>query len=404
MADVRDDPAGEEDCAAPRQWAVVNASVVTLEQVLDDAAVVVEDDRIASVVPRGGRKTASMPREQFDAGGSLLLPGLVDLHTDALERVLRPRPTVMMPWHYAVAAVESDASAAGITTMFHGASFAHQDPEGVPCDVDAVLELCARVDALNAASVDHRLLHRLDVRSERGVRALRRRMDSAAEVPLLVSHEDHTPGQGQYADRGRLEALMRARGAGPSSARHRVDALIAEAAQVQETRSCALSTLAALAASGRARLLGHDPVTAEDVWSLRARGGTAAEFPLTEAAAAEAHAVGLLVVAGAPNALRGASHNGNVSVQRLAEHGLVDALASDYAPGCLLAAAWELHRLGLLSVPRAIALVTDGPARVARLRDRGRVEAGALADLVAVDVVGGHPRVRATWRRGTRVR
>lgn len=128
--------------------------------------------------------------------------------------------------------------------------------------------------------------------------------------------------------------------------------------------------------------MGHDPDSPGAIAELVERGSTVAEFPTTLAAARAAREVGLLIVAGAPNVLRGGSHNGNVSATELAHAGLLDALASDYLPTALLGSVSVLApELGL---PAAVGFVTGGPARVAGLPDSGTLAVGERADLVLV--------------------
>ncbi|GAA2204796.1 hypothetical protein GCM10009850_005460 [Nonomuraea monospora] len=165
-------------------------------------------------------------------------------------------------------------------------------------------------------------------------------------------------------------------------------------------REIALGRLAELAAQGRARLLAHDPVTPEEVDVAVANGVAVAEFPTTPEAARAARSRGLRVVAGAPNILRGGSHSGNVSAAELVAEGLVDGLSSDYLPSAPLAAALLLATREIVPLPRAVALVTSGPAAVAGLTDRGELVEGQRGDLTVVTVDRGWPTVRMTVTGG----
>jgi alpha-D-ribose 1-methylphosphonate 5-triphosphate diphosphatase len=120
-------------------------------------------------------------------------------------------------------------------------------------------------------------------------------------------------------------------------------------------------------------------------------------------AAQAARAHGMEVIAGAPNIVRGGSHSGNVAAAELVRAGTVDAFASDYVPAALVEAAFICADTTGITLPQAVALVTDNPARMAGLPDRGRIEAGMRADLVRVRVHDGSPIVRQVWRGGTRV-
>ena len=132
-------------------------------------------------------------------------------------------------------------------------------------------------------------------------------------------------------------------------------------------------------------------------------GITISEFPVLMEAARHARTIGMEVIAGAPNIVRGGSHSGNVAAVDLVREGAADALASDYVPGAMIEAAWRCTAETELSLPEAVATVTDAPARMARLDDRGRIAPGLRADLVRVRAHEGLPVVRQVWRAGERV-
>ncbi|WP_376090161.1 amidohydrolase family protein [Roseomonas sp. CCTCC AB2023176] len=126
------------------------------------------------------------------------------------------------------------------------------------------------------------------------------------------------------------------------------------------------------------------------------------EFPVNLTAARAARRAGMAIIAGAPNLVRGGSHSGNVAAADLVREGLVNVIASDYVPPAMIEAAWKTLDLGL-TLPEAVAMVTDNPARSLHLHDRGRIEAGLRADLVQVREHAGMPVIRAVWRGGERV-
>lgn len=398
-------PAG----SVPADYVLGGVRAVLAGTIVDDARVVVRDGRIAEVGSAGAGPGGLGGRgADLDGGGLLCVPGLIDVHSDALERERAPRPGVELPWDFAVTALEGRLSAAGVTTVFHGAGFQDKLAEATARSVRTALEVCSAVAGRSLAAaplVEHRLLYRLDVRNAEGAAALGEALDAhpaAAPSLPLVSHEDHTPGQGQYADRRYLERYIAGADGGMSAeaAARRVDDLIAARDAELPTLERNLAWLGSLARAGRIRLVGHDMDTPAAVAALRARGGSVAEFPTTVDAARAARELGLPVVMGAPNVMRGESHSGNVSAAELAGLGLVDALASDYLPSGLLAGAFTLARRGLATLPAAIGLVTSGAAAAAGLTDRGRLTAGLRADLALVDDAGGWPVVRATFRAG----
>ena len=384
----------------PADYVLGGVRAVLPGAVVDDARVVVRDGMIAEAGPARASAAADL-----DGRGLLCVPGLNDVHSDALERERAPRPGVHLPWDFAVTSLEGQLSAAGITTAFHGAGFQDKMSGATPRSVRTAVEICEAVAARALAPdplVGHRVLYRLDARSAEGAEALAAALDrhpATAASPPLVSHEDHTPGQGQYADRRYMERhIAGTAGLSAAAAARRVDELIAERDARLPALERNMAWLGSLALAGRIRLVGHDSDSPAAVAALRARGGSVAEFPTTAGAARAARDLGFPVVMGAPNVLRGESHSGNVPASELVGLGLVTALASDYLPSGLLASAFTLARTGLVTLPAAIGLVTSGAAAAAGLSDRGRLTPGLRADLVLVDDSAAWPVVRATFR------
>ena len=393
-------PAG----AVPSDYVLGGVRAVLPDAIIDNARVVVRDGLIAEVSPAPAGSAADL-----DGAGLLCVPGLVDVHSDALERERAPRPGVLLPWDFAVVSLEGKLSAAGITTVFHGAGFQDKLSGAVTRTVRTAIEVCDAVTARAedpAVLVGHRILYRLDARSPEGASALEEALAEAlegrqadAESLPLVSHEDHTPGQGQYADRQYMERYVASsRGLSAEEAERHVDEMIEARDAHLPALERNMAWLGSLALAGRIRLVGHDMDSPAAVEALRARGGCVAEFPTTVDAARTARDLGLPVVMGAPNVMRGESHSGNVSAAELVGLGLVTALASDYLPSGLLAGSITLARSGLATLPAAIGLVTSGAAAAAGLSDRGRLAAGLRADLALVDDTGSWPAVRATFR------
>lgn len=384
--------------APPADYVIGHVRAVLPDSVLDDARVVVRDGRIAEVGPHPAGFTADA-----DGGGLLCLPGLVDVHSDGCEKERLPRPATALPWDFALVSFEGKLRAAGVSTVYHGAGFGNGGTPSNDRSAQGAEQLCRAVEARGPGLVDHRILHRLDVRCPAGLAALRARLSTLdpAEV-AVVSHEDHTPGQGQYADRRYYERWsMGTHGMTPAQASRHVDALVAERNDRLDVREESLLWLSGRAHAGVVRLFGHDPANAEEVDALARRGGAVAEFPTTVEAARAAIERDMPVVMGAPNVLRGGSHSGNVSAGELAERGLVTALASDYLPSGLLAAVFLLTGRGVMTLPAAVALVTSGPAAVVGLTDRGALAPGLRADLVLVRAADGWPVVRSVLRAGS---
>jgi alpha-D-ribose 1-methylphosphonate 5-triphosphate diphosphatase len=160
----------------------------------------------------------------------------------------------------------------------------------------------------------------------------------------------------------------------------------------------AVAALATRLATRGVFLGSHDDHTAAERVTWRARGATLSEFPETREAALAAHEAGDAVVLGAPNVVRGSSHKGNVSATDLLREGLGDAIASDYHYPAMRQAVSKLVAEGVMPFEAAWGLVSDGPARVLGLTDRGRIETGKRADLVVMDPETG--RIGATLVAG----
>jgi alpha-D-ribose 1-methylphosphonate 5-triphosphate diphosphatase len=376
------------------------------ELVLTNALVVTRDEAfVGSLRAEGGRIAEVAPgaasvRGALDCGGDWVLPGLVELHTDVLERHAFPRPGVRWPEQAAVVAYDAQLAAAGITTSFDSLAIGYVFDSGQrPRDPRSLAE------AIRAAQ-DRRLLrsdHFLHVRCEVGTAGVMDDFEPFADDPMvrLVSLMDHTPGQRQFVSLERyrefyqgkyglsdaqMEALIESRLADQVaySARHR-EAI---------TRRCQERGLT---------LVSHDDATVAHVEEAAKVGTAIAEFPTTLEAAHAARAYGLAILAGAPNLVCGRSHSGNVAVADLARHDRLDILSSDYVPASLLHGAVLLHTALEWSVPAAVATVTATPAARVGLDDRGEIAPGRRADLVRVRLVDGLPFVRAVWRLGERV-
>lgn len=373
----------------PSDYVLAGVRAVTPERVIEDAHLVVRGGRIADL-------GAGRPRRvDADGGGLWCLPGLIDVHSDVLGRELHPRPGAQLSLDMAVGTADQRLSAAGLTTAFHGVAHGSHSPVGVPIGSPSAQDALAAIRRTRG-----QVLHRVDIRSREAIGSLEAALAlEPVDQPALVSHEDHTPGIGQYAQPAAMERFLIGReGMDPQRAREHVAWWREHRESRGDVAAATLDRLAVLAAAGRIRLMGHDPASSDDVEGLVARGGAVAEFPTTTAAARADRAAGLLVVAGAPNVVRGGSHTANVSARQLVADGLVDALTSDYMPGSMAGAVEVLVQEGLTDVVGAVALVTSGPARAAGLADRGALEPGRRADLVLLDRTAQWPVVRAVLR------
>ncbi len=382
--------------ASPASYAVTNVNAVTPRGLVDGATVVVENGIIVDV----GR--VASPPKAFDGRGLLLIPGIVDTHSDALEKELRPRSSALFDTGFAVRSLEAKAAGAGITTMFHGLGFEEsQDGDRTVAQaVDMTSALLARGQD-GTARIDHRLLFRMEARRVAGHHEADVWIEKCKllhGIAPIVSFEDHTPGQGQYGNLDKYRYALRDAFADEEELEAHVKHVVAEAVATNPVRDATLARLSGLARRGAARLLVHDPDGVEAIEAAVAAGATVAEFPVSVTAAQAARDAGLLIVMGGPNVVRGRSHSGNVSAEELVRAGICDAIASDYQPTTLLASIGELVQRGACDLVQAVALVTSGPAAVVGLSDRGRLEPGCRGDVLLTGLDNGWMSVVRTWR------
>lgn len=335
-----------------------------------------------------------------DLEGDLLLPGLVELHTDNLEKHLEPRPGVHWPATAALATHDAQVAAAGITTVLDALSVGDFDDRSVRSrGLQAVVEALDEARAAGWLRAEHFLHLRCELPSANVVE-LARPLLGHPQL-RLVSLMDHTPGQRQWNDLEKFRTYTQ-------KDERWSDATLA--AEVQRLRRMharhAEPNREALIALCRARglaMASHDDTLEAHVHDGVAAGIGICEFPTTEAAARAARALGMGIVMGAPNLVRGGSHSGNVSALQLARLGLLDVLSSDYVPHALLHGPFILREAAGWTLARAVAAASVTPARLAGLEDRGAIAVGQRADLVRVRECGGVPVPLSTWRGGQRV-
>ncbi|WP_261385217.1 alpha-D-ribose 1-methylphosphonate 5-triphosphate diphosphatase [Vannielia litorea] len=379
------------DMQAPAETVLTNARIV-LEGEVVQGAVRMQGGEITDV------STATAIGE--DMGGDLLIPGLIELHTDNLERHIQPRPQVDWPHDAAILAHDGELASVGITTVFDALRVG-SIPDAKTGYGEYARRLASELMQLRGAGA-LRISHFLHLRAEVCSATLAEELDAFGPDDRvgIVSLMDHTPGQRQFADIDQLRAYVQGK-RGLSDAEF--EAHVTQLKALRETYGEAHEA-ATVAAAGRfgAVLASHDDTTAAHVATSAGYGIRLAEFPTTEEAARACHAHGIAVMMGAPNLIRGGSHSGNVAAQALAEADLLDIVSSDYVPSALLTSAFRLAALWD-DLPRAVATVTSTPARATGLSDRGRIAPGLKADMVRVSLLGDTPVIRAVWSHGRRV-
>ncbi|MCX6017424.1 MAG: alpha-D-ribose 1-methylphosphonate 5-triphosphate diphosphatase [Chloroflexi bacterium] len=372
--------------------------IVLADRVIERGAIRIDGEQIAEVLEH------PVEHSDLNVRGMTLIPGIIDMHGDMLEREIEPRPKAYLPHDLALHELDKRLSAAGVTTAYAAVSFSEisvlrnsvRKEETARAIADAIH------DERDHLLVDMRVHARFEVTNRNAPPVLLDLLER--DRVHLVSLNDHTPGQGQYRD---LEAYYKM-----SAEWRNISADYAEEMTQERMRQLKETPIAwdvirevtRLARERNLPIASHDDDTPEKVALMHDMGVTISEFPVTMEAAREARRLGMHVAMGAPNALRGVSTSGNLSARDAVAAGVVDMLAADYHPGALLQAAWLLAKQGILSLPEAVRLVSTDVALGLGLADRGAIAVGMQADLALVAesprLEGGHPRVCATLRAG----
>lgn len=331
-----------------------------------------------SIALADGRITRG-PLPEVDLTGYLILPGIIDLHGDAFERHVAPRPSAPFPLAAGLASADREAAAQGVTTAYLAQGWSweggHRSPE-------AALRVMEALDAYRpAALIDLRLQIRAEIHlvddGARLIEAVRRH-----RVGFVVFN-DHLEDAFDMRRQRPADFLLWSRkvGRAPEDLLGAIEQAARRARDVPR-HLCALAE----AFDDLGVLYGsHDDPDGETRERYSMIGARIAEFPLSRRAAAAAKAMMNPVIMGAPNVVRGGSQAGNIAAERLVAEGLCDALVSDYHYPALSMAAWALVDKGLLGLPKAWAMISETPAEILRLADRGRLDPGMRADLVVLN-------------------
>ena len=326
----------------------------------------------------GGRITKG-PLPEVDLRGYLILPGIIDLHGDAFERHIAPRPSAPFPAATGLAATDRDAAANGVTTAWLAQCWSWEGGIRGPAYAQEVMQALA----------DYRPHALSDLRLQ--VRAETHMIDSGEDMLAAIRRF----GVGYVVFNNHLHDTVETWEKSPDIVRdwarrngQNVDDFMGAVAAALARDKDVPRHLCRLAEAFDA--LGviygsHDDSNGETRERFSMIGARIAEFPTTRRAAAAARAMGDPVLMGAPNVVRGGSQSGNVGALSLIAEGLCDALVSDYYYPALAHAAWALVDRGLMALPEAWAMISARPAEIMRLPDRGRLDHGRRADLVVVN-------------------
>jgi alpha-D-ribose 1-methylphosphonate 5-triphosphate diphosphatase len=373
-----------------------NAGIVLADRVIERGWITFSDGGVT------GYGEGSAPAGSADAGGDLIMPGLIELHTDHLEAHYVPRPKVFWDPIAAVVSYDGQLATSGITTVLDSLRVWREDgAEEVDGRAGVLAEAIAAARDANLLRADHFLHLRCEIPMPSVVEEAKE-LIGRPDVRLM-SLMDHTPGQRQFRNEAKLRDYYRGKGPGMTDAE--LDILFERRFAYQKAHAATnMREIVALAHQYEIPLASHDDTTDENVADAVRDRVSVAEFPTTMEAARGLHQAGIGILMGAPNVVRGGSHSGNIAAVDLAREGLLDILSSDYIPSSLLMAALQLpRRVPAIDLASAIRTVTRTPAEAVGLADRGEIAIGKRADLIRVHVARDVPVVRTVWREGHRV-
>jgi alpha-D-ribose 1-methylphosphonate 5-triphosphate diphosphatase len=375
---------------------IKNAAVVTPEEVMKGASVTLGNGLIERI--GGGRAPAGA--RVLDAAGTLLFPGFVDIHSDAIETAIQPRPGGRFPISMALRELDRALVAYGITTMFHSLSFCDNLQTGLR-NSDQCSEL---IRLVNTASGQLRAKTRIHLRfeiTETQAMPIAEGLIKDRQVHFF-SLMDHTPGQGQFVDE---EQFRQYYGKVRGKTEEELDNLIDLRIKVRQHVDIeALSRLAKLCQEMGLGLASHDDDTEEKVQLNQQLGVGLSEFPVTLEAARAARRCGMHISFGAPNIIRGGSATGNLSAREAILDGCGSIICSDYAPMAMVHAGMTLVQQGVLDLVKMSHMLSLNPAQATGIDDTtGSIEEGKAADLVLIDMDEGYPQILHTFVAGRQV-
>lgn len=375
-------------------FVITNARLVTPGGIREGACVRVESGRISGI------REGDLPGERtIDARGNYLFPGFVDLHSDAIEKGIEPRPNTFFPVDVAVFELDKKIAACGITTMYHSLSFAELEV-GLRSNSTAA-GIIRRIDECrHALKVRTRIHARFEITDMGAVPYIEGLIQDG--LIDLFSFMDHSPGQGQFRDITSFKSYF-----GPVYGKSdlEMDWIIHRKLRSRENDApLAIERLVGMCRNNRIAIASHDDDSREKIEWLKRMGIAMTEFPINIEVAKAAREYGISVCLGSPNVLRGQSQARNLSARDAIRSGFGDILCSDYSPMTMLHAVLTLGRLGILPLHEAVNMVSLNPARAVGIADlTGSLEEGKDADMLIVDHSNEFPRILKTFVGGREV-
>lgn len=376
---------------------IVNATIVTPNEVINNSEITLANGRITSV---GYCRNEDMNLPVVNARSRILLPGFIDMHSDAIEKEIEPRPGSLLPIEVAVTELDRKLAAAGITTIYHSLSFSDKKIEMLRT-VDMVDTIIREICRIRPHLLVNTKIHaRYEITSSELLIVLEELLKENAID--LVSIMDHTPGQGQFST---MEKYRSYYGTRYKLDEDKIEMVMDNLNGISDSvRRINAEAAAKLCREKGIPLASHDDDNVDKIDFIHECGAVISEFPITLAAGEAARNKGLAVAIGSPNIVRGGSHNGNLSAEEIICAGYGTIVCSDYIPSTMLHAAFSLYNNGTADLLQIAALFSTNAAEALRLNNiTGSIVEGLEADLILVDTSLAYPRIAKTFVSGREV-
>lgn len=354
--------------------------------------------RIANIYPEDSDTPPHGSYEIVDAKGFFVMPGMIDIHCDAIEKEIQPRPNTQFPLNMCFIEMDKKIAATGITTLYHALSMS--GGTGVRSN-EMVVQIIETIHALQSKrkQVKHRIHLRYEITNIEGYDIVERLLKE--ELVDMLSFMDHTPGQGQFARPGTYENYLL------KTYNLQGEEAAAKTSRLKQLQGLVdwdkLIKLAQTAAQLHITVATHDDDRSEKIDFEASLESVLCEFPVNLETAVYGTAQGKKVSVGAPNLVRGNSHSNNMKAMDAVFADAAHIVCSDYMPTSMLPAVFKLIETGL-SLPEAYKFVSLNPAALTGADSGlGSISKGKIADLILVELQEGYPIVRQTWVNGIRV-
>ncbi len=365
---------------------ILRSTKVLINEEFISADIVIEDEFIKKVEAYGINEVA------VDLKDKKIIPGIIDLHCDALEKEIEPRPNATFPIQLAITELDKKLSMAGVTTMFHAIGFEENPRKKRSIDLaKQQIEEIYKANR-NHLGVDNLIHARFELSATNAIESIKELISK--KMVNLVSLMDHSPGQGQFKT---LESFRNYYSKYYGLDNDEVDEIVNKKINKDEEK---IKELINYAKKYNLTLLSHDDDCIEKLNSLLDLGIQISEFPLSLEVAKYAVEKGIVTGMGAPNIVRGGSQGGNIAAIDLVKDGVCKYLCSDYHPTSMLQAVYRMKKDANLDLEKGFSMITSTPAKYANLEDRGEIKEGKRADIIVIEDCSHIPKVVLTIKDG----